>query len=175
MSFELALAQAHGMTVLLFDPSPVGIATAARPENQDPRVRFHPVGWAGRSATMPFALPDQRDGSSYTLPRRGEPTGPGPCSFPCQRVSEIAAAAGIVRCPLLKMDIEGFEYEVLDDVLASSLRVDQICLEFHHFLKGISLWRTWRALRRLRQAGYVAFHKRYCDYSFVRRDLLDNK
>lgn len=95
------------------------------------------------------------------------------CKFPCLRVSEIMRNEGISVCPLLKMDIEGFEYDVLDDILDSKLDIRQICLEFHHFLRGVSLLRTYRALWRLRRAGYVAFHKTFCEYSFIRRDILD--
>ena len=171
MTFELALAREHGMTVRLFDPSPIGCTTAARPENQDPRILFSPLGWAGASGDLPFADPEDPADGSFTLPCRLRAGAPG-VAFPCRRVSELLAETGSGACPLLKMDIEGFEYGVLDDILDARLDIRQICLEFHHFLKGVSLLRTYRALWRLRRSGYVPFHKTFCDYSFLHRSAF---
>lgn len=59
------------------------------------------------------------------------------------------------RIDLLKIDIEGFEYGVLDDLLAAHLNVRQICVEFHHrVVPGISRWRSLLSIIKLRQAGY---------------------
>jgi|GEM_PF-5907822 len=35
------------------------------------------------------------------------------------------------RIDLLKIDIEGYEYEVLEDLLSNSIPVTQICVEIH--------------------------------------------
>ncbi|GIS18490.1 MAG: hypothetical protein CM15mP120_04060 [Pseudomonadota bacterium] len=44
---------------------------------------------------------------------------------------------------VLKMDIEGAEYAVLDDMLQSNILPDQLLVEFHHGKrkKGGSQWR----------------------------------
>src|SRR5216117_15515 len=43
ITFEHALVQRFGCSVVLFDPSPTGLQTMSRPENQIPQFRFHPV------------------------------------------------------------------------------------------------------------------------------------
>ena len=59
---------------------------------------------------------------------------------------------------LLKMDIEGAEYEVLDEILRHELPVRQILVEFHHRFPGIGIGRTLDTVKRLRDAGYKLFH-----------------
>jgi hypothetical protein len=70
---------------------------------------------------------------------------------------------------LLKIDIEGFEYEVIDDILRKSIDIRQICVEFHHFIKGINIWNTLKAIASLRAAGYIMIYKTRFDYTFYRK------
>ena len=53
------------------------------------------------------------------------------------------------RIDVLKMDIEGAEYEVVDDLIASGEleRVGQLLIEFHHRFEGISIQQTGRLVR----------------------------
>src|SRR4051794_7732181 len=44
ISFEHALVAKFGCNIVLFDPSPTGAETMARPENRVPQFHFHPVG-----------------------------------------------------------------------------------------------------------------------------------
>jgi len=37
------------------------------------------------------------------------------------------------------MDIEGAEYEVIDDLIASGIRPKQILVEFHHRFKNVGV------------------------------------
>ena len=55
------------------------------------------------------------------------------------------------------MDIEGAEYEVLDDLLASPLKPTQLLVEFHHHFPGIELEKTADLIGRLRADGYRIF------------------
>src|SRR5215471_21233266 len=48
VSFEHALVERFGCRVVLFDPSPIGLATMKLPENCNPQLRFIPVGLAGQ-------------------------------------------------------------------------------------------------------------------------------
>ena len=76
---------------------------------------------------------------------------------------------GHSKIDLLKMDIEGFEYEVIEDILQKSLDIRQICLEFHHFMRGISRRKTLKAIRGLKAAGFVLIYKTRFDYTFIRK------
>jgi len=166
MTFELEMTRRFNATVHVFDPSPTGRETASRPENQRDLVHFHAIGWAGSDGDVAF----RAAGADGSLSKpEGTETGD---RLPCQRVSTLMRDLGIAQLDVLKMDIEGFEYEVLEDILAARIRVDQICLEFHHFLPRIPHSRTLRSILALWRAGYVLIHKTRCDYTFARRALL---
>jgi hypothetical protein len=55
---------------------------------------------------------------------------------------------------LLRMDIEGAEYAVLDDMLATGILPRQLLVEFHHRFPQVGLGATRRAIAGLRAAGY---------------------
>ena len=75
-------------------------------------------------------------------------------------------------CALCKLDIEGFEYEVLESLLQAGIRPAQIAVEFHHFMPGIPWRRTFDSWRQLEQAGYRMVRKRQTDCLFVREEYL---
>src|SRR5689334_15183341 len=67
ISFEHALVKEFGCKVNLFDPSPTGIGTMKRPENEKPRLKFQPVGLSGRSCTLRLAPPIfEQEGSWFS-------------------------------------------------------------------------------------------------------------
>ncbi|MHC4682881.1 MAG: FkbM family methyltransferase [Planctomycetota bacterium] len=57
---------------------------------------------------------------------------------------------------VLKMDIEGAEYQVLNSI--SKLDIPQICVEFHHFCTDFTVDDTERCIQQLNNMGYAAVH-----------------
>ena len=71
---------------------------------------------------------------------------------------------------ILKIDIEGFEYGVLRDLLKTKCKVGQICVEFHHgIVPGIRKGDSLRAILRLAAAGYRLISRDQLNYTFLRR------
>lgn len=56
---------------------------------------------------------------------------------------------------LLKMDIEGAEYDVIENMISSALRPKLLLIEFHHRFKGIGKAKTINAVAALRKVGYL--------------------
>jgi hypothetical protein len=77
--------------------------------------------------------------------------------LPVRRLSTIGNSLGHESVDLVKMDVEGAEYAVIDDLLASGFPCDQLLVEFHHFWDG-SLDRTRDCLDRLDAAGWRLYH-----------------
>lgn len=68
------------------------------------------------------------------------------------------------RPSLVKMDIEGAEYDVLQECIG----VKQICVEFHHHcLKTRDINDTLRMVRMLEDAGYSVISSNGIEYSFL--------
>jgi hypothetical protein len=74
-----------------------------------------------------------------------------------RRISSVQQILGHARIDLLKMDIEGAEYEVIDDLLAGPVPVRQLLVEFHHRWPEVGIAKTRTAIRKLNAAGYRIF------------------
>ena len=66
------------------------------------------------------------------------------------------AELGHDRVDVLKMDIEGSEYEVIDQILRDGLagRIGVMMIEFHHWLSAFSRNDTRKAITDLEKAGF---------------------
>jgi len=160
ISFETELAHLSHGTVLVFDPSPTGIDTIAHTDTSN--LTFYPVGLAAESSVYEFSVPADAGEGSYSVARDGLPK----VSFECWSVERIMQKHGHTSLDLLKMDIEGFEYDVLDRMLEQRIPVRQICVEFHPWLRP---GRTFKMIRKLYKAGYRIVHKHRGDHTFVLR------
>lgn len=163
ISFELALA-ALGCRVAVFDPSPTGLQTFAR-STKPSHVQFHSYGLNGRGEDALFSPPADSSEGSFTAAMEGMTS----VRFNCVTPLQAMTLADIHKIDLLKIDIEGFEYEFLDAMVASQIFPTQIAVEFHHFMPTISVFRTIRSIRMLLKNGYQLTHKAQCDYLFIRR------
>jgi FkbM family methyltransferase len=170
LSFELGLIERFGLTVHGFDPTPGSVAWVER-QSLPERYCFHPWGVAARDGLAAFRPPDDPSHISHTMLDSAAAEDRS-VQLPVKRIGTIARELGHERIDILKMDIEGAEYEVIDDLLGSGLHVAQILIEFHHQFDGVPLRRTLRAVRRLNRAGYRSFHisQRRREFSFLRTD-----
>jgi hypothetical protein len=87
-------------------------------------------------------------------------------------LADIANQFSKQRIDLLKIDIEGYEYEVLEDLLRNPLKVTQICVELHQEpqVPGRTRKDRWRIINALRRAGYVLLHHLHWDHTFYLRN-----
>jgi FkbM family methyltransferase len=170
ISFELELAKTSRRPILVFDPSPRGVATMAE---IDPRnIEFFPVGLAATTGAVEFSLTRQ-DGE---VSRSVSDNGFGKLSFDCWDLATVMSRNGDTAIDLLKMDIEGFEYEIIDQFLDQGIPVRQLCVEFHPWLAP---GQTLKTIAKLYRAGYRIIYKHRGDHSFVLkesrfRELVEN-
>jgi FkbM family methyltransferase len=171
ITFDRALIERFGCTVHSFDPTPMAREWIAEQE-VPPEFVFHPIGLADTDEEVPFAMPLQEGWDSFSLPPEGSDEEVVHC--PVRRLETIAADLGHSRIDVLKMDIEGFEYGVIDDVLAGPLRPAQWLIEFHHNMMHFVADQTRRAVGQLEQAGYLMFAVSNVghEYSFVHRSAV---
>jgi FkbM family methyltransferase len=151
ISFECDLIARYGVTVHAFDPTPIALNWAAT-QRLPPGFVLHPYGVADFDGLASFAPPLKRKFPSFSLVRR---SGAGPMvEAPVHRLRTLR---GMLRLPppdLIKMDIEGAEYDVLTDLLSSGFTPRQILVEFHHRWREVGAARTRDALAALARHGY---------------------
>ena len=171
ITFDAALIARFGCVVHAFDPTPVSRGWVAR-QVLPAGFEFHPVGLANKDEDVAFAMPGREDWDSFSMAKDGTTEEVVWC--PVRRLESIAAELGHDRIDLLKMDIEGFEYGVIDDVLAGPLRPVQWMIEFHHNINHFVAEQTRRAVEQLEAAGYRLFTVSNLgrEYSFVHRSAV---
>ncbi|TKA11616.1 FkbM family methyltransferase [Actinacidiphila oryziradicis] len=148
VTFDLALIERFGCKVWAMDPTPRSIAFAER--IAEPRWNFLPFGLWKEDTTVHFHPPADSAHVSHSVTEvRG--IGPG-FDAQCRTLTTLMATLGHDRIDLLKMDIEGAEGPVLDQMLAWGVRPRILCVEFDAPESPRTLLRR---LRRLEDAGYT--------------------
>ena len=171
ISFDMALMKYLGCEIHAFDPTPKSIRYL-RSLVLPKEYVFFEIGLAHFDGIAKFNPPLNHDHVSHTLCDRPATTDRA-ISVPMKRLKTIMQELGHGRIDLLKIDIEGAEYGVIDDLVKNDIPVGQICVEFHHFLDGHNIETTLRAIIQLIQGGYLlyAVHN-HTDYCFVKKPLL---
>jgi FkbM family methyltransferase len=170
ISFDSALIEKFGVKVYAFDPTPKSISWI-RSRQIPEGFHFFEFGIAPYDGFAQFNPPRDPGHVSYTTLKRKSKT-LGPVQAKVHRLRTIMDMLGHQSVDILKMDIEGAEYEVIDDLIASGIRPRQILIEFHHRFKNVGVKRTNRTIAALNRSGYRIFHvsPKGHEYSFISSD-----
>ncbi|TNC79521.1 MAG: hypothetical protein C9356_18665 [Oleiphilus sp.] len=157
IAFELALIQRYQVELFAFDPTPYSVKWIARQQLPD-NLHFYP--WAASGEDGQFLLYpriDKRGQASevmFTFHTEAQDRTDG-VQVDAYRLESITQKLGHDRIDLLKMDVEGAEYDVLKGLVSSSVRPKMILVEFHHRFSGVGKAATEQAVSDLRALGYV--------------------
>ena len=161
ITFEQELIRRFGVKIHIFDPSPVAAQTIEQANND--RLLFKPVGLTGTGKGS-FTV-GGGTGSSTWLKAGGND------GLTCTSLIKEMGQNRHDAIDLLKIDIEGFEYEVLESCLSHGISIRQLCVEFHDFFPEIPKAKTNEMIRMLRSHGFELIHRHRHDHTFLRRDL----
>lgn len=152
ISFDLSVIEKLGCHVYAFDPTPKSI-TFLETQNLPPEFHFFPWGIAGIDGEGDLIAPPNPNGIHHSLYHQR--SGTGSIKVPLRRVPTIMGEMGHQRVDVLKLDIEGAEYDVIPDVMAAGIRPVQIVVEFHHRFDGIGEQKTKEVIDLLIGCGYA--------------------
>lgn len=154
ISFDLGLIGRFGLKVHAFDPTPRSIDWV---KLQQLPVDFvmHEFGVCDYDGTAIFNTPADPKWVSYSLATKAKD--PFAIEAPVRKLSSIMKSLGHHHIDLLKLDIEGAEYQVIDDILKDAVKVEQLCVEFHHYRPDVGLAATMKAIHKLNESGYKIF------------------
>lgn len=157
VTFDVALIERFNLTVYAFDPTPKSIAWLKK-QNLPKKFKAYPYGLADFDGPTRFYAPDNPDFVSHTLIKKEQSEFPT-IEVEMRRLRTLLFELGHSTPDLLKMDIEGAEYAVIDDLLTLEKLPRQLLIEFHHGIyPHLTLDDTRRAVEKLRQKGYKLFH-----------------
>jgi FkbM family methyltransferase len=180
ISFDRAFLSRFGGTVIGIEANPASLAWCA--ERSPPGMHLRDAAfWTRAGETLDFhlprppeRLPKGADGVSGSLLASHEYVAGGQTRrVATTSLEEVLADAGREDCDVLKLDIEGAEYAVLEDLVARGLlgKCRQLLVEFHHGVTEHAPAQTERALEAILAAGFRLAHVEGRNHSFFRGDL----
>ena len=179
ISFPAAFLNRFGGRVIGVDPNPAAVSYAEA--NCPKGMQIHSKAfWTQAGESMTFhmprpleQLPRGADGVSGSLLASHSYTGGSRLAVPTTSLRELLDLADRHECDVLKLDIEGAEYEVLAALCAASdiRRAKQVLIEFHHHCTDHSLQDTLDLAASVQASGFHLAYVEDRNYIFVRRDV----
>ena len=173
VSFDLDIIKNHNSQVFGFDPTPKSISWVTT-QNLPSNFKFYGYGISSKTGFETFYLPKNNENVSGSLVGLENVNKLSPIQVPLKSLRDICQELKHSSIDVLKIDIEGAEYDVLENVLNSSIEIKQICIEFHHRMFPRGGLKTKEALELLKKHNYLLFKfaESKEEVSFIRRDFL---
>lgn len=168
ISFDLAAIGKFGMQVHGFDPSPQAVAWIAN-QRLPPQYSFHSYGLGTQDGAVAFFSPGRNTGMySVNAHHRGV-TGTS-VSLPVHTLSTIVESLKTSTIDVLKMDVEGAEYDLLTSIIECPVPIRQLLIEFHHRIGVAPLKTTINCVEQLKSRGFKLFNvsSTSSEFSFLR-------
>lgn len=159
VEFDLDLIKRFGVTVYAFDPTPYArewVETQALPE----KFAFKPWAASGSNGTLRLYRRVSKRGKRAKVMWTAEGAAGDSSDFidsPAYTVDSIMRKLQHQRVDLLKMDVEGAEYDIIEGLKSADYPPRQLLVEFHHRFPGIGKERTAASIKILREIGYQIF------------------
>jgi FkbM family methyltransferase len=158
ISFDTDIISHHGCSVFGFDPTPKAIKWIDSQKNSIPKqFTFLDYGLGDKTGPVTFYLPKNREHVSGSFVQQQNVDEKQAIEVQMKTLEDIAAQLGHKKINVIKMDIEGGEYRVLETLLKTQLPIDQILVEFHErfFENGKEL--TTKIVDLMRSKGFEIF------------------
>jgi FkbM family methyltransferase len=168
-SFDLGLIAHFDCRVVSLDPTPRAVAYMEAMDVPQ-KLTFLPVGVAGGNREARFYEPRDPTHVSYSIANLQSTQ--GFVLAPVRTLGALMHDFGHDAIDLLKLDIEGAEYEVLNSLHRDGIYPRTLCVEFD---QPHSVVDTWRTVRRLRRAGYETVMVDRFNCTFVRGADLERR
>jgi FkbM family methyltransferase len=173
ISFDKAIIENYKCHVYAFDPTPKSIAWI---KNQKllPKFTFFEYGIARETGFVNFNLPKNSNHVSGSIIKHQNVNEANSISVLMKSFTDITTEIGPDHIDVLKMDIEGSEYDVIDSILSSAIEIDQILLELHERFFADGKQKTMKLFKSLKDKGYVLFavSDSFEELSFIKKNKI---
>ena len=166
VSFDIGLIDRYGCDVYSFDPTPRSIQYVRKYYGKVEKYHFFDYGVGGKDEIVRFYAPKNSNNVSYSIanPYMTEEY----FDAEVKSISTVMSDNGHDRIDLLKLNIEGAEYGVLDEVFAKGIDVKIYSVDFHGDKERIIDY-----IQKIVVRGYDFVYARAgTEYTFVKRDIL---
>jgi FkbM family methyltransferase len=156
ISFDLAVIKNHNCRVYGFDPTPKSI-NWIKSQRLPANFSFNDYGINVESGTVEFSLPINQAHVSGSIVTHSELDHQHKIAVKMKSFEDITTGYEHKYIDLLKMDIEGTEYSVMESILTGSARVGQFAIELHERFFDDGTAKTKQFLEVLSDHGYDVF------------------
>ena len=176
-SFDEALIGRFGCRVHAIDPTPKALEHIERRRAAgalDQRFECLPYALGAEDGRATFRLPSNDEHVSGSMEAEAAGLGEQTLDVEVRSLASVARELGHDRIDLLKVDIEGSEYQLVEGLCRDPFPVAQFLFEVHPQMFADGLERTERAVGALCDLGYEVFavSRLAMEYHLARPDLL---
>jgi FkbM family methyltransferase len=186
ISFDISLANHTRCQVFIFDPTPRAklhfqkVVEAARLGQP---LSYNNNEWYDLTAETPAYLHFfetglwcRKDSVKFFAPKDGAHVSHSISNLQktetyfeaqVERLSSIMKANNHNTIDLLKIDIEGAEFDVIDTLIEDKLDIKIFCVEFHK-KKGAGFNKIQEAISKLENYGYRVIAREHLDFTFIK-------
>ena len=175
ISFDLEIINQHNCIVYGFDPTPKSVNWINNKKNKiSNRFKFYEYGIAEKTGFVDFFLPKNTNNVSGSFVNQINVNKEETIEVLMKSYSDICTEFNFKHVDVLKMDIEGAEYLVIENILNSEIMISQILVEFHDRFFSDGMERTKKTISLLKSKGYLVFgvSKSLEEISFIHRSVL---
>lgn len=170
VDWDLAMIAEFGVVVHGFDPTPESVAWVREQELPE-RFVFHPLGLATHDGTLSLYPPKRAGRINFSVEKLEYVTDAHqPVEMPVARLQSLMHDLGHTHVDVLKIDIEGGEFDVIPAILESGVSIGQLLVEIHYHFPSRRLDDAVEMVKELRQHGFQCFYisPRALEFGFVR-------
>lgn len=161
ISFELGLYSESHPFIFLFDPTPRAISYIKK-QPISPKITFYPWGLWSKNSIQKFYAPPMESYVSHSIVNLHQTQ--TYFEADCKSLVWIMKTLGHTQLDMLKIDIEGAEYMVLEELLRSRIRPKVLAIEFD---QPTPLFKTFSMIKNLITAGYILVDHTGWNFIFV--------
>lgn len=153
LSFSEDLIRKYGANVVALDPTPK--AAQFVNEKSNPSIDFLNHGLASENGKAKFYLPTNQNHVSGSL-NSGDHLKGGEIEVELTSLSTAIERLPTFDTLIVKMDIEGAEFDLLDseNFNKCAMHIDILCIEFHHRLRQFGVQCLCKAVDKLKSLGF---------------------
>lgn len=156
ISFDLRISELHNCNIFCFDPTPKSI-NWVRNQKLPNKLNIFEFGISNKSGLTDFYLPINPEFVSGSLINQSNVDTSKNILVQMKTLSEIMKDFGHKHIDILKLDIEGAEYEVIEDILGARVSITQILIEFHDRFINDGKAKSQKIIQKLKNSGYEIF------------------
>lgn len=156
ISFDQAIIEKHNCQVFAFDPTPKSI-NWIKSQQLPSNFKFFEYGIDSKTGIRNFNLPKNHNYVSGSVLKHQNVDENNFVPVPMKCFTDITNELGHNHIDILKMDIEGSEYEIMESIVSSPVQIDQMLLERHERFFTDGKAKTAKLFTILKDHGYALF------------------